>query len=42
MRNEDDGTDGPGGEVIVEDVKIGSVVLKYSLLHFGVGGIHDF
>ena len=42
MRHEDDAADCPVGEVVVEDVEIGSAVFDDSAFHFGVGGVDDF
>jgi hypothetical protein len=42
MWNENYGADGPGGEVVVQDVEVGSAVFNDGALHFGVGGVEDF
>jgi len=42
MRNEDDGTNGPGGQIVVQDVEIGSAVGEDGALHLREGGIENF
>jgi len=42
MRDENNRTDGPSSEVVVQDIQIGRAVFDYGALHFGVGGIEDF